>query len=97
MNTTNTKREGFSWREYNPEKHAALIRAKSQYRVVWFTMLYLMVTTVFFMVLLVSVAFGWAKLPDALVEKLAWATVGQFAGAPLLLYRALFSNRRDRT
>jgi hypothetical protein len=78
------------WREYDAEKHAALIRAKNQSRMVWFAIIFLSGTTLVFLVLLTAIAFGKAKLPDAMVNVLAAATIGQFGGAPILLYKALY-------
>jgi len=86
---TNPRDKQF-WKHFDAEKHAVLTRTKNQTRLVYFAVAYLSVSTSFFMVLLTAIALGKAHLPDTLVNLLAGATLGQFAGAPILLYKALF-------
>lgn len=94
-NSQRARKPGGFWLTFDAEKHAALARARNQTRIVWFTIVYLSVVSGYFMWLLTYVALGKAQLPPAMVNWLAAATVGQFAGAPIVLYRALFRAGRD--
>lgn len=84
--------------KFDPVAYANYARSRQKLLLVRFAVAYLSVTTAAFLVLLYIIAFGFAHLPDALVKIIAGATVGQFAGVPLLLYRAYFreSNNKKR-
>jgi hypothetical protein len=83
------------WKNYDPDKHMQLVRAMTQKRLVVFMIVYLSVTTSVILGLIIAAAMGKTHLSDSVLDKLTMLTIGQFAGATMILYRYMFRQSRN--
>jgi hypothetical protein len=80
----------------DPVRFAAFQETKLRAILVYFALGYFVLTTTAFLYILFGIARGTMHLPDSLVRIITGATLGQFAGVPLFLTRALFRARTSK-